>query len=156
MGLFSSLFGKKEKSSPEVRGVRLKVEPADAEIVQGQISKLRLKISGTDKALCLDYLQFNLVNRREEKKAFLDKMVTSSRFVFRVNINRELQAGESTDLEIEFLPPICREGTRKTKFVTILWEIQPALYFSESGSGNSRGKYRYIGEHQELVIKGRR
>ncbi len=156
MGLFSSLFGAKKKSSPEVRGARLAVQPEDEEIVQGQQAKLCLKITAPGKPLCLDFLQFDLVNRREERKAFLDKMITSSRFVFRININRELTAGEEAELEIEFLPPICREGTRKTKFVTILWEIQPTLYFSDCGDGNGHGSYRFIGEHQELVIKGRR
>ncbi len=156
MGILQSLFGKREKSSPEVRGVSLRIIPQEEEIVQGQLAKIRLAVKGGSTPLYLDFFQFHLINRREEKKAFLDKMVTSSRFIFRININRELQSGEETLIEMEFLPPICREGTRKTKFVMILWELQPSLYLSDPGSNNSRGSYRFVGENQELVIKGRR
>lgn len=157
MGLFASLFGERNRSSPQVRGVQMALEPPEGEISQGQVARMKLKVKlPAGRTLRLEYLQFDLTNRREEKKAFLDKMVTSSRFIFRTNFERELAAGEAVELAVEFLPPVCREGSRKTKFVTIVWEIAPELVLSEAGRDATRATYRLVGPRQEVAIKGRR
>ena len=145
-------------SDPEVRHLRLTLEPLDdGEIVQGHLARLKLTVKALKgPAVRVRHLQFNLLNKREERRSLLERLVTHSRFVFRFNLERDLDVGSEFTQTIEFLPPICREGTRKTRFVTISWEIEPRLICGEVGSSNSGTSWRHVGTKFEIEIQGRR
>jgi hypothetical protein len=129
MGLISDLLFGGERSSREVRHLRFTLEPvADAEVIQGQPASLLLSIKASAGApVHIAALQFDLLNRREERRSLLERLVTQSRFIYRFTIARELAPGTELVEKIQFTPPICREGTRKTRLVTISWEITPRL-----------------------------
>lgn len=158
MGLFSDWFGG-EKSSREVRHLRLTLEALEGgEIVQGQLAQLKLTVKASGgEPVRVHHLQFDLLNRRVERRSLLERLVTQSRFVFRFNLERDLAAGEEITRTIEFLPPICREGTRRTRFVEITWEVVPRLVCTAAGSDlNGVEPWQLVGTRFELEIHGRR
>lgn len=155
--MWNFLFG--NGSSREVRHLRFSLSaPEDQEIVQGQLAALDLEVkAGTGDPVQLVALQYDLINRREERRTLLERLVTQSRFVFRFNLQTTLEAGGTYQLPIEFLPPVCREGSRKTRFVSISWQVKPRLLCAPVGQAvNGKAPWLLNGSEFEIEVQGRR
>lgn len=158
MGLFD-FFGGGGKSSREVRHLRMTLEPVEGtEILQGQPAQLKLTVKASGGTpVRAAYLAFDLVNRREERRGLFERLVTQSRFVYRFNLDHDLEPNTEWVHKLTFLPPVCREGTRHSKYVSILWEILPQLTCGPSGATVPHPPpFCLVGQKLEVEVHSRR
>ena len=75
----------------------------------------------------------------------------------RFNLDHDLEPNTEWVHKLTFLPPVCREGTRHSKYVSILWEILPQLTCGPSGATVPHPPpFCLVGQKLEVEVHSRR
>lgn len=142
---------RKRRRSPEVAGSKVEIKIPEGPLELGHPVALELRVK-VPRDLHLDHVVIHLVNRRFEKKAPLDRVVSQSTFLFRWDVGRALKKDEEATVEVPMRTLSCREPTRESKYVSITWEVSPVLHFA--AAAGEKVKFVYEGAPVDIEFTG--
>ncbi|MBI4616339.1 MAG: hypothetical protein HY720_22195 [Planctomycetes bacterium] len=142
---------RRRQRSPEVAATKVRIEMPEGPIELGKRVTVKLVVTAP-RDVRLDHVLVHLVNRRFEKKAPLDRVVSQSTFIYRFAVDLSLSRGGEKSIDLPMRTLSCREPTRESKYVSISWELAPVLYFSNSTG--EKAKYVYEGTPVPIQFTG--
>lgn len=113
-----------------VKDAELKIEPPIENPQIGQPSSFTAKIT-TDSSYHTDFVLFELINERTDKRAPLDKVTSRSRYLFRHNVDEALSNGEG-EYSFDIRIPVHKEASRNDKFIRIRWKLNSQMYLKKN------------------------
>lgn len=113
-----------------IKDAQLIVEPPIENPKIGEPSSFGVKITNNT-SYHNEFVLFELINERTDKRAPLDKVTSRSRYLFRHNINKNLQDGEN-DYSLDIRIPMHKEASRNDKFIRIRWQLNSQVYLKKN------------------------
>jgi hypothetical protein len=71
----------------------------------------------------LQYVLFELVNERTDKRAPMDRVTSRSRYLSRFNVEKALEANAENKHTFRLRIPVHKEPSRNDKFICIKWQL---------------------------------
>ena len=113
-----------------VKDAELKIEAPIENPQIGESSSFTAKVT-SDTAYHTDFILFELINERTDKRAPLDKVTSRSRYLYRHNIGKELDGSEQ-EYSFDIRIPVHKEASRNDKFIRIRWKLNSQIYLKKS------------------------
>lgn len=88
----------------------------------GKVSSIETVLR-TKEPFYFAYALFELINERTDKRAPMDRITSRSRYLFRCNIDKMLEANVENKHAFRVRIPVHKEPSRNDKFICIKWQI---------------------------------
>lgn len=80
----------------------------------------------------LQYILFEVVNERTDKRAPMDRITSRSRYLYQHNIEKPITANSENKFSLPVRIPVHKEASRNDKFICIKWQITLQAVFKHS------------------------
>lgn len=128
------MYGRKKPKF--VKGVDLKIQQPEEKAQVGKVSNFEVQVT-SDTNYNLDYVVFELVNERTDKRAPLDRVTSRSRYLYRYNVDQEITAGSDCTHSFPIRIPVHKEPSRNDKFICIKWQLALRTYMKKESDEKS-------------------